>query len=201
MPDHKEYNAIDTARLVLVIGGARSGKSTFAERLAAGSQRSVAYIATATAFDDDMRTRIARHRAQRPSAWHTIEESLDLPRAMKQAAAVADVLLLDCMTVWLSNWLLVSGDAVPDNNAADVSAQAAVETLLAVWRAYPAGKTLIVVTNEVGQGIVPAYELGRLYRDILGRINQRLAVAAERVYLMVAGLGVDIKRLHQEAQL
>ncbi len=201
MPDHKESNATDTARLVLVLGGARSGKSTFAERLAASSERSVAYIATATAFDDDMRTRIAHHRAQRPSAWHTIEEPLDLPRAVKQAAAVADVLLLDCMTVWLSNWLLMSGDAVPDNDAIDASAQAAIETFLAVWRMYPATKTLIVVTNEVGQGIVPAYELGRLYRDILGRINQRLAGAAERVYLMVAGLGVDIKRLHQEAQL
>src|SRR6201997_1887680 len=92
-------------KLALILGGARSGKSTFAERLAASSGRRVAFIATATASDEDMRQRIARHRASRPRDWYTLEEPLDLVAAIKHASTLADVLLLDCMTLWLANWL------------------------------------------------------------------------------------------------
>jgi len=199
-------------RLIVILGGARSGKSAFAERLAANSGRSVAFIATATAGDDEMRERIARHRASRPKGWHTLEEALDLARAVHRAVELADVLLLDCVTLWLGNVLLrESGRREKDEEAEvefhttgglfDEVALKEIEALLSAVKLLGPNKTLIVVTNEVGLGIVPAYPLGRLYRDTLGYVNQRLAQAADRVYLMVAGMAVDIKRLHEEASL
>ena len=199
-------------RLIVILGGARSGKSAFAERLAANSGRSVAFIATATAGDDEMRERIARHRASRPKGWHTLEEPLDLARAVHRAVELADVLLLDCVTLWLGNVLLrESGRREKDEEAEvefhttgelfDEVALKEIEALLSAVKLLGPNKTLIVVSNEVGLGIVPAYPLGRLYRDTLGYVNQRLAQAADRVYLMVAGMAVDIKRLHEEASL
>ena len=199
-------------RLIVILGGARSGKSAFAERLAANSGRSVAFIATATAGDDEMRERIARHRASRPKGWHTLEEPLDLARAVHRAVELADVLLLDCVTLWLGNVLLrESGRREKDEEAEvefhttgglfDEVALKEIEALLSAVKLLGPNKTLIVVTNEVGLGIVPAYPLGRLYRDTLGYVNQRLAQAADRVYLMVAGMAVDLKRLHEEASL
>jgi len=201
-----------TSQLIVILGGARSGKSVFAERLAASSGRSVAFIATATASDDEMRERIARHRASRPKGWHTLEEPLDLARAVRQAAELADVVLLDCVTLWLGNVLLQeSGQYEKDDEGEvefhttsrlfDERALKEIEALLAVVKSLAPNKTLIVVTNEVGLGVVPAYPLGRLYRDTLGYVNQRLAQAADHVYLMVAGIAVDIKRLHEEASL
>jgi adenosylcobinamide kinase / adenosylcobinamide-phosphate guanylyltransferase len=200
------------SRLIVILGGAHSGKSAFAERLAASRGQSVAFIATATAGDNEMRERIARHRASRPKGWYTLEEPLDLARVVRQAAALADVLLLDCVTLWLGNVLLQeSGQQEKDDEGEvefhttgklfDERASKEIEALLAVARSLGPNKILIVVTNEVGLDIVPAYPLGRLYRDTLGYINQRLADAAERVYLMVAGIAVDIKRLHEEASL
>ncbi|HEX6551914.1 MAG TPA: bifunctional adenosylcobinamide kinase/adenosylcobinamide-phosphate guanylyltransferase [Ktedonobacteraceae bacterium] len=199
-------------RLILILGGARSGKSAFAERLAASSERSVTFIATATAGDDEMRERIARHRASRPKGWYTLEEPLDLASAVRRASELADVLLLDCVTLWLGNVLLQESGQHEKDDEEDVEfhttgrlfnerALKECEALLTVVKSLSPGKTLIVVTNEVGLGIVPAYPLGRLYRDTLGYINQRLAQAADRVYLMMAGMAVDIKRLHEEASL
>jgi adenosylcobinamide kinase / adenosylcobinamide-phosphate guanylyltransferase len=199
-------------RLILILGGARSGKSTFAERLAASNGKSVAFIATATASDDEMRERIARHRASRPGKWHTLEEPLDLAGAVQQAYKLADVLLLDCVTLWLGNVLSQElGQQESDdggkedlhisNKLFDERCLKQMEALLAVVQSAESHKTLIVVSNEVGLGIVPAYALGRVYRDTLGYVNQRLAKAADRVYLMVAGMAVDIKRLHEEASL
>ncbi|MFL5626245.1 MAG: bifunctional adenosylcobinamide kinase/adenosylcobinamide-phosphate guanylyltransferase [Ktedonobacteraceae bacterium] len=193
-------------KLVLILGGARSGKSTFAERLAGSSRRNVAFIATATTSDEDMRQRIARHRASRPEGWHTLEEPVDLIAAVRHAANLADVMLLDCMTLWLANWLGQQGDINLEQDASLSDAYTNgvlkdIEELLATIATLAPNKTLIVVSNEVGLGIVPAYPLGRIYRDMLGLVNQRLAHAADRVYLMVAGLGIDIKRLHEEASL
>jgi len=226
-----------TPRLVLIIGGARSGKSSFAEQLAASSGRPVAFIATATADDNEMRERIARHRASRRRQWHTLEEPLDLSGAARRASELADVLLLDCVTLWLGNVLSQaskqheSAPIHPANAASrlvlrtqagckekddkeeeveelslpgrlfDESALKEIEALLTVVKELAPGKTLIVVTNEVGLGVVPAYPLGRLYRDTLGYVNQQLARAADRVYLMVAGIAVDIKHLNEEASL
>jgi adenosylcobinamide kinase / adenosylcobinamide-phosphate guanylyltransferase len=192
--------------LVLILGGARSGKSTFAERLALNSGSRVAFIATATASDADMRNRISRHQAARPANWLTIEEPLQLSDAVRKASAVADVMILDCMTVWLSNWLFAQGEST-QADASTISSYHydtvlhVIDDLLQVVAALGVGKTLIVVTNEVGLGIVPAYALGRVYRDLLGLVNQRLAAVAPVVYLMIAGLGVDIKRLHEAAAL
>jgi len=196
-----------TPRLIVILGGARSGKSAFAERLAARSERSVAFIATATAGDDEMRERIARHRASRPKGWHTLEEPLDLAGALRSASDIADVLLLDCITLWLANWLFQrygtndEEEFVSSALFAEGALQKEVGALLEALDVLAPNKTLIVVTNEVGLGIVPAYLLGRVYRDALGYVNQCLARAADRVYLMVAGLAVDIKRLHEEASL
>jgi len=193
-------------KLVLVLGGARSGKSSFAERLATSSGRRVAFIATATASDDEMRQRIARHRASRPHDWFTIEEPLELADAVRRAAALADVLLLDCITLWLANWMgqherMELEQAPALNDAYTSGVLSAIEELLTAVSTLDPGKTLIVVTNEVGLGVVPAYPLGRVYRDTLGWVNQQLASASDRVYLMLAGLAVDIKQLHEEASL
>jgi adenosylcobinamide kinase / adenosylcobinamide-phosphate guanylyltransferase len=193
-------------RFVLILGGARSGKSAFAERLAANSGRSVAFIATATASDDEMRERIAHHRAARPSGWQAIEEPLDIALAVRRAGAHADVLLLDCITIWLANWMTQQDYAehhalLPASKLQDNQALSAVDALLDAVISLPENKTLIAITNEVGLGIVPDHPLGRAYRDTLGYVNQRLAQAADRVYLMVAGLAVDIKGLHEEASI
>lgn len=196
-----------TPRLIVILGGARSGKSAFAERLAARSERPVAFIATATSSDDEMRERIARHRASRPKEWHTLEEPLDLAGALRSASDIADVLLLDCITLWLANWLFQrygthdEEEFVSSALFAEGALQKEVGALLETLDFLAPNKTLIVVTNEVGLGIVPAYPLGRVYRDALGYVNQCFARAADRVYLMVAGLAVDIKRLHDEASL
>ena len=199
-------NQCNQPRLVLIVGGARSGKSTFAEQLAISAGRQVAFIATATAGDEDMRYRISRHQAARPAHWLTIEEPLLLSDALRRASEIADILILDCITVWLSNWLFAqdAGELI-DTPAMNSQRYAAVlhviDDLLQIASTLEAGKTLIIVTNEVGLGIVPAYTLGRVYRDLLGAVNQRIAATASRVYLMVAGLGVDIKRLHETATL
>lgn len=191
-------------RLVLVLGGARSGKSTFAERLAASSGQRVTYIATATPIDDEMRTRIARHRAERPTDWSTIEEPLQLAQAICQGAVEADILLIDCLTLWLNNWLGSRGVQEWDDTTMQQQIEAVlpeVEQLVQMIAALPMGKTVIAVSNEVGLGLVPAYPLGRAYRDALGWVNQRLAHEADRVYLMIAGLGIDLKSLHEVATL
>jgi adenosylcobinamide kinase/adenosylcobinamide-phosphate guanylyltransferase len=158
-----------------------------------------------------MRERIKQHQVARPAHWHTIEEPLDLVHALRQASLHGDVILLDCITLWLSNWLCMQGGQqgwgeelslhVSEMNRYIDSIVAEIEAVLRVVAGLNHHKTLVVVSNEVGLGVVPAYTLGRLYRDALGRVNQRLASAATRVYLMVAGLGVDVKRLHDEASL
>ncbi len=193
-------------RLILVLGGARSGKSSFAERLAAHSGKRVAFIATATASDEDMQDRIARHRASRSATWKTIEEPLDLVHALQEASKEADVLILDCVTLWLSNWMgqqefmSETDDVVLKNHATD-SALVATEALLVAIKTLAVSKTVLIVSNEVGLGIVPMHPLSRTYRDTLGWVNQRIAQDAERVYFMVAGLAVDIKQLDGEVTL
>ncbi len=186
-----------TNRLTLVLGGARSGKSDYAEALAAQMGSRVLYVATAEALDDEMRARVAAHQARRPSAWATLEAPLHVGEALRScaAAAGADVLLLDCLTLLVSNVILLSGPDAPepDPSAAWEWVQAEVESLLAASREL--GANLIVVSNEVGLGVVPPYSLGRTYRDCLGWANQALARAADHVILLVAGLPVDLKDL------
>ncbi len=175
-----------TKELILILGGARSGKSALAERLARQRER-VLFAATAEALDADMERRIAVHRSQRPSAWRTLEEPLDPASAIQEAVDGYEICLLDCLTLWVSN-LMLSMEGCPE---AERDILSAVERLLEVYERSSA--TWIVVSNEVGLGIVPSSPLGRLYRDILGRVNQAVAARADRVYLTVAGLSIDVK--------
>ena len=177
-----------TKELILILDGARSGKSALAERLASQRER-VLFAATAEALDADMERRIAGHRSQRPSEWRTLEEPLDLASAIQEAMDGYEICLLDCLTLWVSNLLLKIEDA--PNVEGEILAE--VERLLEVYERSSA--TWIVVSNEVGLGIVPPTPLGRLYRDILGRANQAVAARANRVYLTVSGLALDVKSL------
>lgn len=166
-------------RLSLVVGGARSGKSGLAERLVTATCRPRRYIATAEAWDDEMRDRIARHRADRGADWITVEAPLDLCRALTDATA-EEVVLVDCATLWLTNHLL-----------ADHDLEAETARLLSALAACPAPVT--VVSNEVGWGIVPENALARRFRDAQGRLNQRIAAQAELVIGVMAGLPMVLK--------
>ena len=170
------------ASSLFILGGARSGKSRFAVASQPTRGR-IAFVATALAGDADMAARIARHRAERPAAWATFEEPLDLVARLKQLSTAADAVVVDCLTVWVSNQLL-RGDS-EDAILAEADA-------LAALAARPPFE-LTVVSNEVGEGVHPPTERGLRFRDVLGLVNQRVAGAAHRVVLMVAGLPVTIK--------
>lgn len=178
-------------QLTLILGGARSGKSTYAEQQAAATAGEVLYIATAEAWDDEMRQRIAAHRAQRPATWRTVEAPRQTGAAIRAALTPATTcVLVDCLTLLASNVLLALPEA-SDDHAATAALNAEIDLLLAAYAESEAD--WCIVSNEVGLGIVPAYPLGRLYRDALGRANQRLAAAADRVLFMVAGLPLTVK--------
>ena len=167
----------------LVLGGARSGKSRYAVEQAAQSGRRVAFLATARALDGDMASRIARHRAERPAGWTTLEEPQDIVAACRRAAAAHDLVIVDCVTVWVAN-LMERGDD-------DTAVLAAADDLAKLQREHLL--SLLIVSNEVGEGVHPSTELGRRFRDLLGFVNQRLASAADRVTLMVAGFPMTVK--------
>lgn len=173
-------------QLILILGGARSGKSACAEDLARQGERTL-FVATAEALDDDMKRRIEKHRARRPAAWDTLEEPLDPVAAIPSALAGHDTLLIDCLTLWVSNLLLQPGDDAD----AETEILSRAGALLDLYDRTEA--RWILVSNEVGLGVAPATELGRNYRDVLGRVNQLFASRADKVYLMVAGLPVDLK--------
>ena len=160
--------------LVLLTGGARSGKSRLALDLAEREGAPVVFLATGEAGDDEMADRIARHRAERPSDWQTVEEPIALAAALEAAPDTACV-VVDCLSLWVAN-LLERGDE-------DVEQQAAAAAAIAAAR----GAKTIAVSNEVGLGVVPATPLGRAYRDVLGRVNAIWADAAEEAYFVVAG--------------
>jgi adenosylcobinamide kinase / adenosylcobinamide-phosphate guanylyltransferase len=165
--------------LTLILGGARSGKSTHALALAEQSAR-VLFVATAEAGDAEMRDRIAAHRAERPAGWDTVEEPRALTVPLAQVGDRYGIVVIDCLTLWVSNLMAAGDDPL-----------AAVDPLLAAYRSGSA--SWIVVSNEVGLGIVPPTRLGRAYRDALGTANRRMAAAANTVLLMVAGLPLTIK--------
>ncbi len=167
------------ARVTLILGGARSGKSAEGERLIARHPGPLAYIATAEAGDAEMAARIAAHRARRGPHWRTIEAPIALAAAISEAASLPT--LVDCLTLWLSN-LMLAGDDI-------ARAAAALEEALF---AHPA--PIALVANEVGLGIVPDNALARRFRDEAGALNQRLAARADRVLMMVAGYPIEVKR-------
>lgn len=173
----------DRKTVTLVLGGARSGKSRWAQELAAQAER-VAYVATALPSDPEMREKIRRHQEDRPTHWQTIEEPLELARVLAHRAAEFDLLLVDCLTFYASNLM----DAEESDPA---SMEPRIEGFLDALRAAPS--SVVLVSNEVGSGVVPAFESGCRFRDALGELNQRVAAIADNVVLMVAGLPLAIK--------
>ena len=172
-------------RIVLVLGGVRSGKSRYAQELAARGRR-VAFLATAEAGDDEMRQRIARHREERPAWWTTFEVPIALEDALLQCGAGQfDTILIDCLTVWTANLM--------EHEGQDCEVVLAHADRLAKLLRSVSG-SVVLVSNEVGSGIVPDNEIGRTYRDLLGGVNQRVAAAADEVILLVAGCPLFIKQ-------
>lgn len=180
----------DQTGLILLLGGARAGKSTRALQLAVEKEglsgRDVCYIATAQGLDDDMAARIARHRAERPPHWRTIEEPYQIDKALRQAAE-AGVVVVDCLTLFVSNWLL---RYEAEHECERIIRQITTDFL---ERAKSQPQSIVCVSNEVGLGVVPDTSLGRVFRDLLGRVNQDFAAAADEVYLVVAGLPLQLK--------
>lgn len=170
----------DTPRRILVLGGARSGKSRYAEALGEAHGGPKRYIATAEPGDEEMAARIAAHRERRGDGWATVEAPRDLAGALEAAMAADGFVLVDCVTVWLSNVMLAEADT-----------QAAVDSLLEALA--QARGTMVLVSNEVGLGIVPDNALARRFRDEAGRANQRLAEACDEVVLITAGLPMVLK--------
>jgi adenosylcobinamide kinase/adenosylcobinamide-phosphate guanylyltransferase len=176
--------------VTLVLGGVRSGKSRYAQQLAEQSHR-VVFVATARNSDDEMRRKIERHRAERPEGWLTVEEPLELSAVLARHGPDYDVIVVDCLTIFAANLLEEEGE---NRNAIERR----VAELCTALRSTDCA--VVLVSNEVGSGVVPAYSLGRRYRDLLGEINQSVARAADDVVLMVAGLPLALKG-HIEVQL
>ncbi|MCG8429507.1 MAG: bifunctional adenosylcobinamide kinase/adenosylcobinamide-phosphate guanylyltransferase [Chromatiales bacterium] len=166
----------------LILGGARSGKSALAERLAQESNRSVTYIATATAGDAEMQQRIAQHQQRRPADWQLVEEPIRLADILQQEASESRCLLVDCLTLWLTNLLLADDQTLFDEQRA---------LLLEALPQLPG--RILFVSNEVGLGIVPMGELSRRFQDEAGRLNQAMATGCDRVIFTVAGLPQVLK--------
>lgn len=187
--------------MLFVLGGARSGKSSFAEKraheLANERGAHVLYIATAIAFDEDMKDRIKKHQATRPGHWHTVEQFKGFHILADHGDfKKSEIILIDCMTLMVSNLLLqyeVDFDHVKRSviDEIEVAITKEVDELLQVCKTHH--KTLILVANEVGLGVVPAYRLGNIFRDIAGRINQRLASESDEVYFLASGLPLKLK--------
>jgi adenosylcobinamide kinase/adenosylcobinamide-phosphate guanylyltransferase len=179
-------------QLTFIIGGARSGKSNHAEKLGLLSDGQVLYIATAQALDEEMHRRIEAHKEKRSARWHTIELPTDVGTQLLAQPPHADVLILDCLTLLVSNALLKAAPNPdePDEAAARLVVESEIGNLLKAITEIP-GQWLIV-SNEAGQGVVPAYAAGRLFRDLLGWANQQLADKADEVIWMVAGIPIPI---------
>jgi len=191
----------------LVTGGARSGKSHFAELLAAQPNRPVIYLATAQIWDEEMALRVEKHRQQRPANWRIIEEPLNIRDTLSQLRDEDAVILLDCVTLWLTN-LLLEAQALQTHQAEQRKPEPALSALVepriltivqeVAQLAHDIKPPVIFVTNEVGQGIVPENPLSRAYRDLAGRSNQILARSADEVYMVMAGPPLELKQSGQK---
>lgn len=188
--------------LTLVIGGARSGKSAFAVELARRTGGRVLFLATLRPEDEEMRLRVIRHRGSRPSDWLTLEEPVKVAEALAARGSL-EVVLLDCLTLWVSNLLLDSGLEVENGKSEDAGAieKAVAGSLQALFQWYEShDASLIIVSNEVGSGVVPHYRFGRLFRDLLGEANQRVAARADKVYYLVAGIATEVKAVRAQPE-
>ncbi|MFC3109733.1 bifunctional adenosylcobinamide kinase/adenosylcobinamide-phosphate guanylyltransferase [Undibacterium arcticum] len=177
----------------LILGGSRSGKSAYAEQLAAASGKEVIYIATAQAGDAEMAQRIALHRQQRPAHWHTVEQPLALGDAIAEWSAPARVLLVDCLTLWLSNLLFAEAQDFPEIGRITPPACFQKQRARFLQSLQQVSGDLLLVSNEVGMGVVPLGAVSRWYADEAGRLNQAVAATCENVTLIAAGLPLMLK--------
>lgn len=183
-------NQVRVNTLTLILGGARSGKSSYAQKLAEDSGKSVALIATAQALDEEMSARIQKHRAERPNRWTTLEVPLNIAAHASQIKT--DCVILDCITLLVSNLMMQHAkDDIVDEALFMQAVQKEMEELIMIIRRQKSA--WLIISNEVGLGLVPSYPMGRAYRDALGWANQALARSADRVVFMVAGIPTIIK--------
>ena len=174
-------------KIILLLGGARSGKSTYAQELAGLAGGRVLFCATAEALDEEMRSRIEQHRRSRPLGWQTLEASRDVSTALGRQASEYDAIIIDCITILVAN-VMGNGSGAED---AESSVEAEILNLTELLKRRQSN--YILVSNEVGSGLVPDNRLGRLYRDELGKANQKLAAISDEVYLLTAGIPLKLK--------
>ncbi len=180
--------------IILCSGGARSGKSEFAEQLALSKQGRKAYIATGQAFDEEMKDRIKKHQLRRGSEWINFEIPRDLHDNWKQINKVSDIVLIDCLTMFTSNHFFSCGEIDSQEDANHVESVILTELRLLLQDIKNSdNKTVIFVTNEIGLGIVPENKLTRFFRDIMGRVNREVAIAADKMYFTVSGITIELK--------
>ena len=179
-------------KLTFILGGARSGKSSYAQKMAEDSGKTVTFIATAQAFDDEMKARIQKHREDRPKEWKTLEVQKDISAYLTQHPQQTVIYLLDCITLLANNVFM---QFIEDDLVNEVKAKIALEDELDKLIKYISehDEEWIIISNEVGLGLVPPYQMGRVYRDLLGWANQKLAKEADEVLFMVAGIPMKVK--------
>lgn len=182
------------SQIILCSGGARSGKSEFAERLALATAGRKAYVATGQAFDEEMIDRIKKHQERRGEIWNNFEVPLHLAKEWQNISQSADVILIDCLTMFTTNHMMVHGSiqGQQDANQLEAAVLTELESLLASIKSCE-DKTVIFVTNEIGLGIVPDNKLARYFRDIAGRVNRTVAAAADKLYLTISGVTIELK--------
>ena len=180
--------------IILCSGGARSGKSEFAEQLALSLKGRKAYVATGQAFDDEMKDRIKKHQLRRGKEWITFEIPLHLHKNWEQIKNVSDVILIDCLTMFTSNHVFAHGDINTQEDFNRIESIILEELRLLLQDINNSNdKTVIFVTNEIGLGIVPENKLARYFRDITGRVNREVASAANKMYLTISGITIELK--------
>ena len=180
--------------IILCSGGARSGKSEFAEQLALSLKGRKAYVATGQAFDDEMKDRIKKHQLRRGKEWITFEIPLHLHESWEQIKNISDVILIDCLTMFTSNHVFAHGDINTQEDANRIESIILKELRLLLQEINNSNdKTVIFVTNEIGLGIVPENKLARYFRDITGRVNREVASAANKMYLTISGVTIELK--------
>ncbi len=179
-------------KMILVTGGARSGKSAFAERLTLQAGKNPAYIATAEIWDEEMKHRVALHQKRRSSVWQTYEAPQNASSVIVQAGKTHEAILFDCVTMYLSNMLCRQQEPL-EEKALEKLTHEEMAALIQAAKALPAEVTFVLVTNEVGAGIVPENKLARFYRDLAGLANQQLAAAADEAYAVLCGIPLRLK--------
>jgi adenosylcobinamide kinase/adenosylcobinamide-phosphate guanylyltransferase len=180
-------------KLTFILGGARSGKSSFAQKLAEGSGKSVTFIATAQALDEEMSARIKKHQEERHVDWNTLETPSGIADHLREHPMQTDLYLLDCVTLLVSNLIMqFTQNDIADEKQSMQALENELGELLVYIREHE--QDWIIISNEVGQGLVPPYQMGRVFRDLLGLANQRIASVADEVYWLVAGIPVPIQQ-------